>query len=91
MQNFTIVLGSKPLMVKFCVYHGLSGIIPTLYCFHYSDGFVSIEGFYPTALRGVQVMFLPNASKWGVAGVVCPGCISENIRYKRLILGRDIG
>ena len=26
-----------------------------------------------------------------VAGKVCPGCISENIRCRKFLIGRDIG
>ena len=38
--------------------------------------------FYPTALKGRR----------GIAvGKVCPGCISEIVRCRKLILGRDIG
>ena len=47
------------------------------------------------------VLFSPMVSGWpggrasGRAGgrreIVCPGCISETVRCRKLILGRDIG
>ena len=44
-------------------------------------------------LRAVGVLFSPMVSGW--AGrqweKVCPGCISETIRCRKLILSRDIG
>ena len=45
--------------------------------------------FAPQPLRAVGVLFSPMVSRW--AGEVCPACISETIRCKKLILGRDIG
>ena len=53
----------------------------------------------------VGVLFSPMVSGWsggwasgragGRAGkrreIVCPGCISETVRCRKLILGRDIG
>ena len=49
--------------------------------------------FYPTPLRAVGVLFSPMVSGW--AGrrqeKVCPGCISETVRCRKLILCRDIG
>ena len=36
-----------------------------------------LNPFYPTALKGREI--------------VCPGCISETVRCRKLILGRDIG
>ena len=49
--------------------------------------------FYPTALKGCQVLFSPMVSGWagGQWEKVCPGCISETIRCRKLILGRDTG
>ena len=57
--------------------------------------------FTPQPLRAVGVLFSPMVSGWaggrpdGRAGgrreIVCPGCISETIRCRKLILGRDIG
>ena len=53
--------------------------------------------FTPQPLRAVGVLFSPMVS--GRAGgrlggrreIVCPGCISETVRCRKLILGRDIG
>ena len=50
----------------------------------------------PQPLRAVGVLFSPMVSGWagGCAGggkIVCPGCISETVRCRKLILGRDIG
>ena len=49
--------------------------------------------FTPQPLRAVGVLFSPMVSGWmgGWRGKVCPGCISETIRCRKLILGRDIG
>ena len=52
--------------------------------------------FTPQPLRAVGVLFSPMVSGWagGRAGGgkrVCPGCISETVRCRKLILGRDIG
>ena len=51
----------------------------------------------PQLLRAVGVLFSPMVSGWagGRAGgrreIVCPGCISETVRCRKFILGRDIG
>ena len=55
----------------------------------------------PQHLRAVGVLFSPVVSGWagcqssGWAGgqreKVCPGCISETVRCRKMILGRDIG
>ena len=58
--------------------------------FHWS--FCSL--FTPQPLRAVGVLFSPMVSGWlggRAAEKVCPGCILETIRYRKLILGRDIG
>ena len=50
--------------------------------------------FTPQPLRAVGVLFSPMVSGWAggrAAGKVCPGCISETVRCRKLILGRDIG
>ena len=49
--------------------------------------------FIPQPIRAVRVLFSPMASGWVGVGAeeVCPGCISETIRCRQLILGRDIG
>ena len=59
-----------------------------------------IIAFYPTALKGCRGIVFPYGVRMGGrAGVraggrreiVCPGCISETVRCRKLILGRDIG
>ena len=51
--------------------------------------------YYPTALKGRQSIvfthgvWMVGQALWGEK--LCPGCISETIRYRKLILGRDIG
>ena len=52
--------------------------------------------FYPTALKGCQGIVFTHGVRMGgrVGGrreIVCPGCISETVRCRKLILGRDIG
>ena len=53
--------------------------------------------FTPQPLRAVRVLFSPMVSGWaggwvgGRRGKVCLGCISETVRCRKLILGRDIG
>ena len=56
--------------------------------------------FYPTALKGCRGnVFTHGVRMGGRAGrraggrreIVCPGCISETVRCRKLILGRDIG
>ena len=52
--------------------------------------------FYPTALKGCRgTVFTHGVRMGGWVGdrreKVCPGCISETVRCRKLILGRDIG
>ena len=52
--------------------------------------------FYPTALKGCWGIVFTHGVRMGgrVGGrreIVCPGCISETVRCRKLILGRDIG
>ena len=58
------------------------------------------EAFYPTALKGCRgIVFTHGVRMGGRASgraggrreIVCPGCISETVRCRKLILGRDIG
>ena len=63
----------------------------------------NLNNFYPTALKGcwgivfthgVRMGGRASGRAGGWAGGwkrVCPGCISETIRCRKLILGRDIG
>ena len=54
---------------------------------------IDIYIFNPQPLRAVGVLFSPMVSGWagGRRDKVCPGCISETVRCRKLILGRDIG
>ena len=48
--------------------------------------------FYPTALKGCRgIVFTHGVRMGGRREIVCPGCISETVRCRKLILGRDIG
>ena len=56
--------------------------------------------FYPTALKGcrgivfthgIQMGGRPGGRVGGRWEIVCLGCISETVRCRKLILGRDIG
>ena len=49
--------------------------------------------FTPQPIRAVGVLFSPMVSGWagGRREIVCPGCISETVRCRKFILGRDIG
>ena len=70
----------------------LSVIPPQIYHFSYIPGKVPL--FTPQPLRAVWVLFSPMVSG-GLAGgqreKFCLGCISEIVRCRKLILGRDIG
>ena len=56
------------------------------------------QNFYPTGLKGCRgIVFTQGvrmggrAVGWaGVGEKVCPSCISETVRGRKLILGRDI-
>ena len=54
--------------------------------------FVKFVIVTPQPLRAVGVLFSPMVSGWagGWREKVCPGCISETVRCRKLILGRDI-
>ena len=53
-------------------------------------------GFYPTAVKGCRgIVFTHGVRMGGRSGrwrkKVCQGCISETVRCRKLIVGRDIG
>ena len=57
-------------------------------------GFYLPRHFYPTAFKGCAGILFSSMTTEFVAGwwqKVCPGSISETVRYRKLILGRDIG
>ena len=48
--------------------------------------------FYPIAHKGCQSIAFTFGVRMGrQREKVCPGCISETVRCRKLILGRDIG
>ena len=52
--------------------------------------------FYPTAVKGCRGIVFTHGvwmGRWagGQREKVCPGSISETVRCRKLILGRDIG
>ena len=57
----------------------------------------SLAFFTPQPIRAVGVLFSPMVSGWaggrlgGRREIVCMGCISETLRCRKFILGRDIG
>ena len=53
---------------------------------------IFLFNFYPTAVKGCQdivFMYGIQMGRWTVEKV-SSGCISETVRYRKLILGRDI-
>ena len=50
-----------------------------------------LQYFYPTALKGCQGTVIHPWCLDGRAGKACRTCISETVRCRKLILGRDIG
>ena len=47
--------------------------------------------FTPQPFRAVGVLFSPMLSGWaGGREIVCSGCISETVRCRKFIIGRDI-
>ena len=59
-------------------------------------GYFMETTFYPTALNGCWgIVFTHGVRMGGRVGrpreIVCPGCISETVRCRKLILGTDIG
>ena len=51
-----------------------------------------LTNFYPTALKRCRGIVFTHGVRMGgwAAGKVCPGCISETVRCRKFILGRDI-
>ena len=61
--------------------------------FHFFILYNDLRVFTPQPFRAVGVLFSPMVSRkaGGWREKVCPGCNSETIRCRKLILGRDIG
>ena len=55
------------------------------------DCLVLILHFYPSALKGCRRIVFTHGVGMGGREIVCPGCISETVRCRKFILGRDIG
>ena len=74
--RFDSVVGRKPAT-------NFTLVLIHMYCFF----------FTPQPLRAVGVLFSPMVSRWagGQGENVCPGCISETVSGRKLILGRNIG
>ena len=55
--------------------------------------YVQFPLFTPQPLRAVGVLFSPMVTGWagGRREEVCPACIWETVRCRKLMLGRDIG
>ena len=52
----------------------------------------NVSFYYPTALKGCRgIVFIHGVRMGGRREKDCPGCISETVRCRKLILGRDIG
>ena len=50
-----------------------------------------MDCFYPTALKGCQgIVFTHGVRMGGWREKVCPGCILETVRCRKLILGRTL-
>ena len=63
-------------------------------CFSYDNDlwFAATDNFYPTALKGCRgIVFTHGVRVGGRWKKVCPDCISETVRCRKVILGRDIG
>ena len=59
---------------------------------HSQGGLYTLLCFYPTALKGCRgIVFTHGVRIGGWREKVCPGCISETVRCRKLILNRDIG
>ena len=57
-----------------------------------TSGNITVCSVYPTALKGCQGIVFTHGVRMGRRREkVCPGCISETVRCRKLTLGRDIG
>ena len=74
------------LVIKYHVWK-VKGYHWKLYCMLNYPVYEVVGPFY------VGVLFSPMESGWagGWREIVCPGCISETVRCRKFILGRDIG
>ena len=85
-------LQSENFSVKIEKVKKKSGNVFSVKCWVLTTGSVKSYLFTPHPLRAVGVLFSPMVSGWagGRGEKVCPGCISETVGCRKLILGRDI-
>ena len=103
--NMALAVGRdvKPQFIKICGSFSLlkKNIVSCSVCFireikqftEMYSWFFFFFFFTPQPLRAVEVLFSLMVSGWagGRREKVCPGCISETVWCRKLILGRDIG
>ena len=86
---FSLLINAVILLLNYLVLilHLYMHCLSLRHYFHY------LNIFTPQPLRAAGVLFSPMVSGWagGQREKVCPGCISETVRCRKLILGRDIG
>ena len=95
--NFTASLEKSSMCMQYNnIFLGCFGLI----FYEHTAHVIYTTHFYPTALNGCRgIVFTHGVRMVGRAGgrmggrreIVCPGCISETVRCRKLILGRDIG
>ena len=97
-KNFIFLPAEGPLMFnRFLLYilHVFNSLNMTIWTFTINGMFTTIYTSLctPRPLRAVGVLFSPMVSRWvgGRWEKVCLACISETVRCRKLILGRDIG
>ena len=71
-------------------YCGL-GLISSVLMYVKPNLVIFLQFFTPRPLRAICVLFSPMVSGWagGQGEKVCLGCISETVRCRKFILGRD--
>ena len=78
------------IFLTFVIKHLINSIHKTFKKHSIINGFCT-HHFYPTALKGCRgIVFTHGVRMGGWREKVCPGCISETIRCRKLIRGRDI-
>ena len=70
------VIGGNSLLGIAIGYHNLSNLVMVIWLL---------------ALRAAGVSGWVGGRAFGQREIVCPGCISETVRYRKFILGRDVG
>ena len=89
-----------PMSWKYMHVKNTHSSVSHIFCHHVhpteGTNIILFLAFYPTALKDCRgIGFTHDVQIAGQVGGgwenVCPGCISETIRCRKLILGRDIG